>query len=366
MNSITIGKKLYIGVVTLVLFMFALGATAVFSIVAVGNRLHNIVDKTVHKQAMAHHMDLDTSDMLADDRGIIVRGFMKDYATAGKYNQQFADASNDFDQQLRTIRPLLVRNDARMLIEQMQDDLAPMLEANQGVFKAACAGDMKKALEVNTTILLPLQRKEKAGAARMLEIETELLASDTNAADSLIAGNRWISIIQLCLATTVGIIVIFVVRQINRKLRIEVGQLASMALDITSAADRFALPASHWRMQQQSRRQQSRETSSASTEIHSMAQRAAQNSQVTAAIASDSQTSIERANQSLVEMMSAMHGINDSSRKISNIIKVIDGIAFQTSILSLNAAVEAARAGEAGAGSRSWQTRSATWLRNAR
>jgi methyl-accepting chemotaxis protein len=45
-----------------------------------------------------------------------------------------------------------------------------------------------------------------------------------------------------------------------------------------------------------------------------------------------------------------MKGINESSKKIADIISVIDGIAFQTNILALNAAVEAARAGEQGRG----------------
>ena len=50
------------------------------------------------------------------------------------------------------------------------------------------------------------------------------------------------------------------------------------------------------------------------------------------------------------EVVQTMGGINDASRKIVDIIGVIDGIAFQTNILALNAAVEAARAGEQGRG----------------
>jgi methyl-accepting chemotaxis protein len=50
------------------------------------------------------------------------------------------------------------------------------------------------------------------------------------------------------------------------------------------------------------------------------------------------------------QVVQTMKGINDASRKISDIISVIDGIAFQTNILALNAAVEAARAGDQGRG----------------
>ncbi|MDZ7922215.1 methyl-accepting chemotaxis protein [Rhodoferax sp.] len=57
-----------------------------------------------------------------------------------------------------------------------------------------------------------------------------------------------------------------------------------------------------------------------------------------------------RGGEVVAQVVQTMQGINDSSRKIADIISVIDGIAFQTNILALNAAVEAARAGEQGRG----------------
>jgi methyl-accepting chemotaxis protein len=73
----------------------------------------------------------------------------------------------------------------------------------------------------------------------------------------------------------------------------------------------------------------------------------AQQANQLATAASDAAT---KGGQVVSEVVNTMNGIQTSSRKIADIIGVIDGIAFQTNILALNAAVEAARAGEQGRG----------------
>lgn len=92
------------------------------------------------------------------------------------------------------------------------------------------------------------------------------------------------------------------------------------------------------------------ETSSTLEETASMVQQNRDNTQQAAALAKQSKEYAGKSNYEMQKMMTAMDDLKKSSAEISKIIKVIDEIAFQTNILSLNAAVEAARAGEAGKG----------------
>jgi methyl-accepting chemotaxis protein len=92
------------------------------------------------------------------------------------------------------------------------------------------------------------------------------------------------------------------------------------------------------------------ETASSMEEMASTVKQNAENARQANLMANEASDVAIKGGQVVGEVIYTMHEINTSSKKIVDIISVIDGIAFQTNILALNAAVEAARAGEQGRG----------------
>ncbi len=92
------------------------------------------------------------------------------------------------------------------------------------------------------------------------------------------------------------------------------------------------------------------ETASSLEELTSTVKQNADNARQANQLAQSASDVANKGGAVVSQVVETMNSINDSSKKIADIISVIDGIAFQTNILALNAAVEAARAGEQGRG----------------
>ena len=139
-------------------------------------------------------------------------------------------------------------------------------------------------------------------------------------------------------------------KEMNEGLAKIVGEVRTGADSIATATEQIA--AGNADLSQRTEEQASalEETASSMEELTSTVKQNADNAQQANQLAISASGVAVKGGDVINKVVRTMESITDSSRKISDIIGVIDGIAFQTNILALNAAVEAARAGEQGRG----------------
>ena len=136
----------------------------------------------------------------------------------------------------------------------------------------------------------------------------------------------------------------------RKKLRKMVLEVRSTADGVNQASQEIAGGNTDLSARTESQAGALEQTSAAIQQLLELVRGNAQSTQQARQVVTQSSAVAQRGAQAMQEVIGRMAEINGSARKISEIIGVIDGIAFQTNILALNAAVEAARAGEQGRG----------------
>ncbi|MGK5003539.1 methyl-accepting chemotaxis protein [Janthinobacterium sp. LB2P70] len=139
-------------------------------------------------------------------------------------------------------------------------------------------------------------------------------------------------------------------KNMNDKLVSIVGQVRVGTESISTASSEIAAGNLDLSSRTEEQASSLEETASSMEELTSTVKLNADNARSANQLAIDASQIASKGGVVVSEVVSTMGSINDSSRKIVDIISVIDAIAFQTNILALNAAVEAARAGEQGRG----------------
>ncbi|GMU24964.1 MAG: hypothetical protein AMXMBFR13_50350 [Phycisphaerae bacterium] len=141
-----------------------------------------------------------------------------------------------------------------------------------------------------------------------------------------------------------------ITRSITRPINRVIAGLTDGAEQVTCASGQVASASQQLAEGASEQASSLEETSSALEEMSAMTRTNAANAKEANELAAQARSAADTGDKTMVQLNTAMSAINESSEKISKIIKVIEEIAFQTNLLALNAAVEAARAGEHGKG----------------
>ncbi|HEU4778685.1 MAG TPA: methyl-accepting chemotaxis protein [Steroidobacteraceae bacterium] len=140
------------------------------------------------------------------------------------------------------------------------------------------------------------------------------------------------------------------INDLMRNLSGLVVQVKSAAAEVNRGADEISRGNADLSQRTEEQASSLEETASSMEEMTSTVKQNADNASHASKLAVAARDQAEKGGAVVSKAVTAMVGINDASKKIADIIGVIDEIAFQTNLLALNAAVEAARAGEQGRG----------------
>ncbi|UJR61621.1 methyl-accepting chemotaxis protein [Dickeya zeae] len=138
--------------------------------------------------------------------------------------------------------------------------------------------------------------------------------------------------------------------QMNHKLRDMIGSIREGVNNVASAASEIAAGNTNLSSRTEQQSAAVVETAASMEQLTSTVKQNADNAHHASQLAADAANNATKGGDIVTNVVSTMNEIATSSRRISEITSVINGIAFQTNILALNAAVEAARAGEQGRG----------------
>ena len=139
-------------------------------------------------------------------------------------------------------------------------------------------------------------------------------------------------------------------RVLQTNLKLLIGQIKESTSQVHLGADEIASGNADLSERTESQASSLEETASSMEQLTSAVRQNSENSQEANQLVMSTSQFAEKGGEAVAKVVHTMNSISESSQKISDIVGVIDGIAFQTNILALNAAVEAARAGEQGRG----------------
>ena len=344
----TIGKKITLLCCTLLVLTLTLGYSALIHMRHISRESALLVSNTVPTVYLASRINTGAKAILIR----ILRHMSSDnLEQMKKFESYLNDRNQSVREEMQAYERLVLTEKDRQLVERICADLDRTIAVWQRVRPLSLARKKREAVELFDREGVAASDDLDTAAKDLVALnKAESEAIGKQVAASISEARLWVVGILLATFASGGAFAFFLVRSLNRALRHTVEKVSTEAVEVMDAANLIAA-ASQALAEAASRQAAALEqTTSSGVAISSTASRTAVNTNSAAALVEQSQERSSEASRNLKQMTNAIREIDVSSNRISEIMRDIDEVSFQTNILALNAAVEAARAGEAGTG----------------
>ena len=389
-NNMRVGSRLGAAFGLIILLLIIVSATAVIKISSINSSIEQIVNDRYVKVRLAFDVRDGVNDQIKFLRGIVID--TKNPEQNKKRYLQLDDTIKQTNLAMDKIAAIQSTPTGKQKIKALQDASDVFEAGKEELIRLAQAGDVEGATEYVLRKLTTSQNAylglatafadsqdaqlqaegKKAVADGQTAIELTLVFSLIAVLLAMIMGYFLTRSIIRPLGTAVQVAESVAAGDLTTEIRVtssdETGQLMqglknmnenllrivtevrSGTQAISSASSQIAAGNLDLSSRTEEQASSLEETASAMEQITATVKQNAENARQANQLAAQASRVAVEGGEVVGQVVSTMEGINVSSRKIVDIISVIDGIAFQTNILALNAAVEAARAGEQGRG----------------
>ncbi len=389
LNDMRISTRLVLGFGTLGLLIAFMGGVAQFKVSAMNALFSQVVTERIPKIVLVNDIKGDVTLIAEAVRNMIM---ISDSAEIIKERTRIEGARKRIGERLKTLGEQITTDEGKVVLAKVLQTrgIYDPLEAETTTLSGD--GQVFEAKAMLLDKVRPAQKAYFDALDGLLKYQDDLLDASTNATQSAAASMSVVIGGTVAIALVVGVLMaLWIIRSITRPIvqavsisravaagnlgmqfdssgKNEIAQLLQALQDmqtglvqvvhnvrqgsdaVSTASAEIAQGNLDLSARTESQASALQQTAASMAELSSNVNQNADNARTANQLALNATAVAVQGGQVVGQVVDTMKGISESSRRIADIIQVIDGIAFQTNILALNAAVEAARAGEQGRG----------------